>query len=357
MPMNPIDRELLRRYLSGEAGPEECERVEAWLREDPERWARLAEVRGELADAALSEAEVERAKGEVWARLAREVGEGRAVQAEARTRHPRARSRAFALASREVWLRRALIAAGLIALLGGGATLATLLLHRRPAASTEAVRIARTLPGQRAVIRLPDGTRVTLGVASTLRYPPTFARDARTVSLEGEAYFEVAHEERWPFAVHAGELIARDVGTRFSVRSYPEDASARVAVREGRVAIRSADKVTGGSERVVAPGQQGWLTPAGQPVIEAADTAVFFAWTEGRLVLDGVPLGEALPQLSRWFDLDFRLADSTLSGVRLSVTLRTRPTTEVLNNLAASLGMRQQRAGRIVTLFSAQPAR
>lgn len=355
--MNPIDRELLTRYLSGEAGPEECERVEAWLKENPERWARLADVRGEIADAALSEAEVEQAKWEVWGRLAGEVGEGWAAQAEPRPRHPHARTREFALVSRQAWQRRALIAAGLIALLAGGTTLAAVLLHRRPAASTEAVRIARTLPGQRAVVRLPDGTRVMLGVASTLRYPRTFARASRTVWLEGEAYFEVVHEERWPFAVQAGELIARDLGTRFSVRSYPEDASPRVAVREGRVAIRSADKVPGGSERVVAPGQQGWLTPAGQPMIEEADTAVLFAWTEGRLVLDGVPLGQALPQLSRWFNLDFRLADSALSGVRLSVTLRTRPTPEVLNNLAASLGMRQQRAGRIVTLVSDQPTR
>jgi ferric-dicitrate binding protein FerR (iron transport regulator) len=68
-----------------------------------------------------------------------------------------------------------------------------------------------------------------------------------------------------------------------------------------------------------------------------------------------VPLREALPQLSRWFGLEFRLADSALGEVPLSATLRTRPTPEVLNNLAASLGMKQRRSGQVVTLYLARP--
>jgi transmembrane sensor len=90
--------------------------------------------------------------------------------------------------------------------------------------------------------------------------------------------------------------------------------------------------------------------------VELADTAAWFAWTEGRLVFDNTPLREALPQLSRWFDLEFRLADSSMGDVPLTATLRTQPTSDVLDNLAASLGMRQRQEGRTVTLYSTNPA-
>jgi transmembrane sensor len=108
---------------------------------------------------------------------------------------------------------------------------------------------------------------------------------------------------------------------------------------------------------VVSPGQLGRLERGSRPVVESADTGALFAWTEGRLVFDRTPLREALPQLGRWFDLEFRLADSSLGGVPLSATLMTQPTPEVLDNLAASLGLRQRREGRTVTLYSDGPER
>src|SRR4051812_4176252 len=97
--MTGIDRELLRRYLSGEARPDECELVDAWLKEDPGRWARLADLRSDVNDAALSETAIQQARAEVWARLeqdlGREVGEPAAIRL-----HNGVRIRDFAPSSR-----------------------------------------------------------------------------------------------------------------------------------------------------------------------------------------------------------------------------------------------------------------
>jgi ferric-dicitrate binding protein FerR (iron transport regulator) len=140
------------------------------------------------------------------------------------------------------------------------------------------------------------------------------------------------------------------------VRLYPEDTEARVVVREGRVSIRAA--ASDALEGVVGAGQVGRLRAGGgAPSVEPADTGQYFAWTVGRLVLDQVPLREALPQLGRWFDLEFRLGDSSWGDVPLSATLKAQPTIDVLDNLAASLGMRQHKVGRTVTLYSAEPHR
>jgi ferric-dicitrate binding protein FerR (iron transport regulator) len=351
--MSEIDRELLERYLSGVATPDECERVEAWLTEDPERWAQVTALRDEIAEASLSEPAVEQAKAEVWARLVPVVGEA-GEPAAASLKRGRRGTPDFAFPERRRKSISGALAAAVVVLTIGGGVAATLLL-RRQMAPAEAIRVAATAPAERATFRLPDGTQVMLGVASTLRYPAAFTDGRRAVALEGEAYFDVIHEEQRPFIVLAGDLVAMDLGTQFTVRAYPDDPDARVVVREGKVAIRAAGD--GVSERVVAPGQLGRLTEGNVPTVEHVDTAAYFAWTEGRLVFDDTPLREALPQLGRWFDLEFRLADSTLGDVPLSATLKSRPTPDVLDNLAASLELRQRQEGRIVTLYSAHPGR
>ena len=117
MPIDPVDRELLNRYLSGETGPEESARVEAWLAEEPARWELLATLREELADAALDEVAVEKAKAEVWARLAREVPH--AGERPGRLRLSRARVRKFTPVLRRPRFSGAWLAAAIVLLVGG----------------------------------------------------------------------------------------------------------------------------------------------------------------------------------------------------------------------------------------------
>ncbi len=228
--------------------------------------------------------------------------------------------------------------------------------QKEAARSVAAFKTSTAPRGQRASLGLPDGTRVMLGPATTLRRAVEFARGPREVWVEGEAYFEVVHDGRRPFVVRAGDLVATDIGTAFAVRTYPEDAHARVVVREGKVAFRAAagDTVP---ERLLGAGEQGRLASNGELVTSAVDTASAFAWTEGRLVIDDLPLREALPQLSRWYDLDFRLADSSLGNIRLAATLKNQPTADALKVLALGLGVRAVQQGSVVTFYRAGPNR
>ena len=343
--MSHIDRELLRRYLSGEASAEEAARVEAWLAEDPERWRELASLHDASADAALNEVAIRRAGAQVWARLRQDAGE-RPELGELERLRTGGKARAFSFSSAR-WAGVFQIAAGLLIAAGAGTGFAVWLRSRQPV-HAPAERVAMTGAGERATVRLPDGTSVMLGVASRVRYPAAFAQRAREVSVEGEVYFDVVHDDQRPFVVRAGELVAKDLGTQFTVRLYPEDTAARVVVRQGRVAIRPAS--AGAAEVVVAAGQLGRLAGNGVPSIEAADISRYFAWTHGRLVLDGVPLREALPQLGRWFDLEFRLADSRLGNIPLTVSLASQPTPATMQALAAALGLEETRHDRTITL-------
>jgi ferric-dicitrate binding protein FerR (iron transport regulator) len=350
--MNRPDEQLLRRYLAGQVSPEEGASVEAWLAEDPDHWGELAGLQDALTDAALSDTAVDQASANVWSRLRHavsdetELGQTRGVPRLS----PAGR---YAIPAARRWATSLRVAAAVAAAMTVGTAL-TIWLRVGQSAPVPVIRVAATAPGERATLRLPDGTEVLLGVASTLRYPADFGTVSREMALEGEAYFDVVHDVQRPFVVHAGQMMAKDLGTRFTVRHYPEDAGARVVVREGRVAIGAGQ---GRRTTVVAPGQQGRMERNGALAITTADTSAVFAWLTGRLVMKSVPLGEALPDLGRWFDLDFRLEDSLLADIPLTVSLTSRPTPASLRTLAAALGLDLAQQGRIVTLRATRPKR
>lgn len=212
--------------------------------------------------------------------------------------------------------------------------------QRRPSGGT---RTTITAPlGKRTTFLLPDGSKVMLGPGSTMAYSSTFATDARRdVHLDGEAYFEVDPRRRRPFSVRAGDLIA-DIDAKCVVRAYPEDRHASVAVREGTAVL---------NEQVIRPGEVGYISASGVPVVEPADTASWFGWTAGKLTFTKA-FSDALPRLSRWYDLDLRLADSAIGQTILVATLPDTMADGVLDAVALALGARIERRGRVVTFYS-----
>lgn len=327
--MSGITWELIDRYLAHQCAEVERDLVERWLEEESSRLI-IAEL--------LSEAAAARTQYSSKASLSR--------RAELLTAMPRQPPRVVQL--KPVRLVAFAATISVVVLLGW-----RLYAGSYTASPAGPVRIATTPPGQRAILYLADGTRVMLGVASTLRSPAEFGTGRREVDLTGEAYFEVSADERRPFVVRAGDVVARDMGTSFLVRAYPDEPHARIVVREGRVAMGGVGNPDTARLSQIAPGQLGRLLDDGSPVVEPADTAAYFSWTEGRLTIDNKPLREALPQLSRWFDLDFRLGDSALANIPLTATLGSRLSPDMLDLLARSLGARQERTGRTVTLYLA----
>jgi len=343
--MKDLDWELFDRYLANAATPAEREEFERWLAERPERaelvtaWHQALEK----MESGLAAAD----RDAVWAGELVHVG---ASTEAAGARRANRRPPAFALGRPRKFGRRgpAIAAAALLVV---GAVLAGRVLLLDPAGSPAVEQVVTVPRGERGRLRLPDGSQVMLAAGSTLRHPAAFPRDSREVTLEGEAYFAVEHDSRRPFRVRAGDLVATDLGTEFLVLAYPEDAGARVVVRSGEVAVR-ASRSAGASrqEQVIRPGQLGRLEAGGVPRVERADTAAYFAWTEGTLVFDGTPLRDALPQLSRWYNLEFRLADTSLGSIPLSGRLSQGLTEGRLDLLAGSLGLEQVRRGDVVIL-------
>lgn len=333
--MSSMTWELLDKFLAQQCTSTERMHVERWLTEVPQRASQTAL----LADAVVP----------AWTTLRMDARARvlRVVTAPALTPGKR-----FQLQRNPVG--RNLLKTGVLVLTGlavGVVATHSVLSREQFTAVASGIRVLTTPPGQRASLRLPDGSRVILGVASTLRHYSDFGTGKREVELEGEAYFDVAHtDENTGFVVRARDLVAEDIGTEFIVRAYPEDSTPEVIVRDGRVALRQAGTHASEASHVLLAGQLGRLTPDGRAQVEQADTSAFFAWTQGWLVFDSLPFRAAIPRLNRWYDIDIRLADTALGALPLTATFRNQPTVEALDLLAASLGMRQVRQGRVITL-------
>ena len=174
----------------------------------------------------------------------------------------------------------------------------------------------------------------------------------------------VTHDSLRPFRVTTPLGVAEDIGTEFVVTTYPEAHGLRVVVASGMVALRQPPRAPGRTLPAdsfplvtLAQGDLARLDSAGTATVSRVDPAAYVAWTRGALVFDGATLHDVLPQLARWYDLDFRLADSSLARRRLTTTFRDQSVSQVLDLMALSLDLRVQRDGRTVTLYPSSPFR
>lgn len=342
-----IDGPRIVRYVTGQCASAEAVAVRRWLAEDPVR-AALADELGrvwELARGSSVDWDVDRAWHDLLA--ARD-----ATQA-ARRFAPRVLHRTLqmlpARATRRPWRWHAAAAVVLV----GATALAWRLVQRPSGATPGRLTEVATRRGQRASLRLSDGTRVDLGVASALRYAPGYGGKSRDVYLEGEAYFEVTDDARRRFAVHAASAVVRDVGTKFGVRAYPDAGHVDVVVVDGVVDLRAAAPAS--DSLLLTAADLGQVDRAGRLSVEhGVDTAAQLGWRMGRLLFRDTPLRDALPQLSRWYDADLRLGDPALGALPLTASLRGEPLAQVLQLLTAALDVRVDRQGTAIVLY-AQP--
>jgi transmembrane sensor len=340
-----IDVEVLLRYLVGQSSPEEAEAIQAWMRDSEQNrrtvtaLARALPVPGALAEPPDEDAMWRRISARLRgdrARLAlhrgEAVGAGRSV-------------RAMPSSWRTSWVTAG--AAAAVVCVAAGAwylNLTSPSTTRGPTASREHAYVTRR--GERATVRLPDGTHVLLDAESSLRFAGDFGAAARDVFLDGQAYFDVVHHDSLPFRVHAGRVVARDVGTQFVVRAYRGDSVTDVAVESGRVAVtRRSDSL------VVTRGQVSRVTPAG-PLVFARHASLesYLGWTHGQLVFLDTPLREAVDQIARWYDVEIRPTPDAIGEYPVTASFDDQPAPEVLRIVALSLNLQLSHVGHRFTL-------
>lgn len=161
------------------------------------------------------------------------------------------------------------------------------------AGATIAYHTMSTPKGRQFQLILPDGTKVWLNAASSLKYPTVFNGKERLVTVTGEAYFEVAQNASRPFRVKTGNDGNIEVlGTSFNVNAYANEDDISTTLLEGSVRI---------GRTILQPGQQLMLRSG---TVKDANMDKVMAWKNGIFNFNDERLQDVMRQLERWYDIE-----------------------------------------------------
>lgn len=189
---------------------------------------------------------------------------------------------------------------------------------------------------------LPDGSKVWLNAASKLKYPVAFTENTRKVYLEGEAYFEVAHNTKQPFVVVSRRTETRVTGTSFNISAYPEDDLELTSLLEGEVIVKA-----GQQEVQLKPSQQSQFEGTNSLKVLTADMEAALAWKGGYFIFDNQDISTSLKEIARWYNVDIFIQRKGKSSKNIGGTFsKKRNLDELLQSLVKLHVLTYSREGR-----------
>lgn len=237
----------------------------------------------------------------------------------------------------------------------------------------------RTPLGSRSELKLPDGTDVILNAGSVVSYYNDYNSAHRNVTLTGEAYFKVAHNENIPFIVKAGSVSIKALGTEFNVKAYNDENIIEATLIKGKINIRREGTDDPGQAVELAPNQkaiylsnnQGFLLEdisgsdsimpepektsiSNLLIAPRVNTDQVVAWTEGKLIFNGECLDKFRVDLERKYNVTFIFLDDEVKKVSFKGVLRDETLEQVLNVISLSAPVLYSLEGKNVYLYSDQ---
>lgn len=240
-----------------------------------------------------------------------------------------------------------------------------------------------TKKGEKAQLKLSDGTSIWLNSSSKLRYPSKLDGKLVNVYLQGEAYFDVTHSEKRLFQVHASDLNIKVLGTAFNVKSYPEEKIVETTLVRGKVRIegksrseddfvilkpnQKASYVGNHSKLVVTESTSKNLKdrsddlPQIREIASRTNATVVLSsnvnikyetsWKDGRLDFVDEQFGLLISKLERWYGVNISIEDPQLMMVRYTGTFEKENIEQALKALSLSLPFKYKVFKDSVTIF------
>jgi len=172
-----------------------------------------------------------------------------------------------------------------------------------PATSGENVykirNVLSTARGETYMVVLPDKSKVWLNAASSLIYNTNMnISKERVVSLEGEAYFEVAKDKARPFVVISKGQEIEVLGTHFNLNAYDDEPAVATTLLEGSVQVTAGE-----NKQILKPGFQA-VNNKGFIKIKEADVETAVDWKEGDFYFENADFRSVMRKISRWYDVE-----------------------------------------------------
>ncbi|GGN00366.1 hypothetical protein GCM10010967_38240 [Dyadobacter beijingensis] len=332
-----ISEELLARYLADTASESERDEVETWLAASEANARELAAYRliwDHTASMQKSRTTVD--TDAAWKKMKGKMSENKApailpeeVVRETKTIEfrPGVRQRRLPVT---VW------AAAMIAILVTAFGWFFLMSEKKP----ESRQVATTDNTTEQL--LPDGTKVFLNYNSTLTYPENFNGDLRTVSLQGEAFFDVKPDAAHPFVIQANGTEIRVLGTSFNVKAYNE-APVRVDVATGKVRVsKDAHRVE------LVKGQSAEVLKDSIRSLQA--NINMMGYRTQIYEFNAADLQDVVSSIRDGYHVDVRLSNDKIAQCRLTIRFEKEPVDATLSVIAETLDLNLRKEGKVYWL-------
>lgn len=184
--------------------------------------------------------------------------------------------------------------------------------------------------GSKSEVVLPDGTKVQLNGESAI-VCDVDSRDHRTVTLSGEAFFDVAKDPERPFRVQVSDMLIEVLGTSFNVNAYDPDV-VETSLITGKVKIKGRNLA---EEYSLNKGDKAvYRRSDGSVTISKADIHLATGWLDEYLIFDSMPLEEVIRKVERWYGVDIEMRCTTSGDDRLSGSFRHENIHNVMESLS-----------------------
>ncbi len=310
-------KNLIVKFLSNEISERELEIFKRWLEEDAEnrRIFDSSNLLWQESGFKIDDSEIDKA----WNILSEKAG----ISSHKKSN--------VVVLAREKYIK--IVAAASIALILalGGSVLFINDLQLKKQMSLEST-VIKTGEGEKASIYLTDSTQVFLNSGTTIRYGSHYNIKERSVSLQGEAYFNVRTNPDMPFTVNLGRINVSATGTRFNVFSYDNDNRIEMTLEEGKINV-----LIDGKEPIeLSSGQQVvYFTKTDTAIIRDVPTEIYTSWKENKLRLIDTPLEEALRKIARRYNVTFEIRNRGLLEMKYTATFIDESIEEVMQMLKA----------------------
>lgn len=173
--------------------------------------------------------------------------------------------------------------------------------------------------GQRAELTLADSTKVWLNAKTTLTFPSHFAGGSRNVMLDGEGYFNVTRNENKPFIVETEQYDIEVLGTEFNVHAYKGNTLFETSLLNGSVRIESANHM----ENILLEPHKKAYAENGQLKTSPITQYDYFLWKDGLICFDDNTINELFEKLQLYFDVKIIIENSRILKQRYTGKFRT----------------------------------
>jgi ferric-dicitrate binding protein FerR (iron transport regulator) len=324
--------ELINRFLSGEVTEQEAKEMQVWLKESKENRKLFAGYKKLWIESSIpSRFDADQLKREKQ-------------KVDLKIRNAELNKK---LEKSKFYIRTLAYAASILLLFGITSTF--VFVTERDGTAKIADTFSNTLEvpyGAKSKITLPDGSKVWINAGSRITYKGGFGTTAREIELEGEAYFDVAKNEKLPFYVNTSLLKIKVYGTTFNVKAYADDDMVETTLNSGAISVISdlidgeitmkpKQKLTvhrhkGPAMEVPVEKEEAVDIPEEISVEEVKNIDPITAWRDNRLIFEREPLWLLAKQLERRYNVTVVFTNEEIKTRTYTAALKEMPIDQVL---------------------------